>query len=264
MARIDNLTNNYSDIADAIRTKTGKLATIKPKDFDTEILSIESGGSGGGLEYLLRNSIPIGSKAILTQDGDGALKAVIPDSVTRIGDTAFQYSQLKSVVIGNSVTFIGNNAFHTNQLTSVVIGDSVTTISTYAFYFNQLTSIVIGNSVTSIDQCAFQYNRLTSIVIGNSVTSIGYGAFQNNRLTSVVIGDSVTTISYGAFSTNQLTEIIFERNTPPTIQANTFDSNPNLLTQGSIYVPNNSVETYKNATNYVKYASIIKSISERP
>ena len=83
MARIDNLTNNYSDIADAIRTKTGKTDLIKPKDFDTEILSIESGGSGGGLEYLMRGSQPTGSKAILTQDGDGTLKAVIPDGVTK-------------------------------------------------------------------------------------------------------------------------------------------------------------------------------------
>ena len=286
MARIDNLTNNYSDIADAIRAKTGKTATIKPKDFDTEILSIESGGSGGGLEYLLRDSLPAGSKAILTQDGDGTLKAVIPDGVTSIGNTAFYYNQLKSLVIPDSVKSIGDDAFRYNQLTSVVIGNSVTNIDTYAFQYNQLKSLVIpdsviyigncafsdneltsvdfGNGVTTIGQYAFNNNKLTSIVIPNSVTSIGVQSFTYNQLTSVVIPDSVTSIGNYAFRYNQLTEIIFESETPPTIQFGTFNNNPNLLTQGSIYVPNNSVEAYKEMTNYTQFASIIKPISERP
>ena len=286
MARIDNLTNNYTDIADAIRTKTGKIATIKPKDFDTEILSIESGGSGGGLEYLLRGSQPTGSKAILTQDGDGTLKAVIPDGVTSIGVHSFAYNQLKSLVMpdsitsigdsafrdnqltsvdfGNGVTNIGYYAFYNNQLTSIVIPDGVTTIRDYAFQNNQLTSVIIPDSVTSIGAYAFQYNQLKSVVIPNSVRSIAGSAFQYNQLTSVIIPDSVTTISSVAFSNNQLTEIIFERNTPPTIQSTTFKYNPNLLTQGSIYVPDNSVDTYKAMTNYTQYASIIKPISERP
>ena len=70
----------------------------------------------------------------------------------------------------------------------------------------------------------------------------------------------VTSIDTNAYY-NQLTEIIFERNTPPTIQSNTFNDNSNLA---SIYVPDNSVDTYKEATNYVQYADIIKPISERP
>lgn len=47
MARIDNLTNFLTDVATAIKGKTGKTDAITPAIFDTEIASIESGGSNG-------------------------------------------------------------------------------------------------------------------------------------------------------------------------------------------------------------------------
>lgn len=43
MARIDNLSNFLTDVAGAIRTKTGGTASILPVNYDTEILSIETG-----------------------------------------------------------------------------------------------------------------------------------------------------------------------------------------------------------------------------
>lgn len=43
MADTSNLTNFLSDVADAIRTKKETVDTIPAKDFDTEILSIETG-----------------------------------------------------------------------------------------------------------------------------------------------------------------------------------------------------------------------------
>ena len=45
MARTDTLGNFLTDIANAIRNKKGTTDTIVASDFDTEIESIESGGS---------------------------------------------------------------------------------------------------------------------------------------------------------------------------------------------------------------------------
>ena len=90
-------------------------------------------------------------------------------------------TEITDLVIPNSVTSIGDNAFEgCSGLTSVTIGNSVTSIGDYAFYFcNGLTSVTIGNSVTSIGMAAFAYcSGLTSVTIPNSVTAIGNSAFR--------------------------------------------------------------------------------------
>ena len=86
----------------------------------------------------------------------------------------------KNSIIPNSVTSIGECAFDgCKGLTSVTIPNSVTSIGAQAFReCSSLTSVTIPNSVTSIEQYAFfDCSGLTSVTIGNSVTSIGYIAF---------------------------------------------------------------------------------------
>ena len=148
----------------------------------------------------------------VTSIGDGAFEdcwslqsVTIPDSVTSIGDLAFyDCRSLHSVTIPDSVTSIGESAFEgCSSLQSVTIPDSVTSIGDSAFEFcDSLHSVTIPDSVTSIGDDAFhECLSLQSVTIPDSVTSIGDSAFSGcSSLQSVTIPDSVTSIGDCAFS----------------------------------------------------------------
>jgi len=137
---------------------------------------------------------------------------------------------IPSTISGVTVEHIGNSAFQYKALGSVIIPDSVTIIDSYAFYGNYLTSITIGNSVTHVGWGAFAENSLTSITIGNSVTSISYAAFAANQLTSVTIPDSVTSIDDSAFAENQLTSVTIGSNVDINDNSTTIGTNTGFKT----------------------------------
>ncbi|MBR2084539.1 MAG: leucine-rich repeat domain-containing protein [Muribaculaceae bacterium] len=87
---------------------------------------------------------------------------------------------MKSAIIPDSVTSIGDEAFrYCDRLTSVTIPDSVTTIGKYAFAnCSSLASINIPDKVTCIgDEAFFGCIGLTSVTIPESVTTIGRNPF---------------------------------------------------------------------------------------
>ena len=120
---------------------------------------------------------------------------IIPDSVTNIGERAFELCRsLSEVIIPSSVTSIGRSAFGgCDSLRSVVIPDSVTSIGDWAFWScGSLSKIVIPSSVTSIGRSAFEgCNSLRSVVIPDSVTSIGDSAFGSWALSRCKFPDNL-------------------------------------------------------------------------
>jgi hypothetical protein len=172
------------------------------------------------------------------------------------------YENGKGVItFDGDVTSIGAAAFvNLLNLTSIAIPNSVTIIGAGAFYWCcELTSVNIPNGVASIGYSAFETcARLTSVTIGNHVTSIGERAFKDCfSLTSITIPNSVTSIGDDAFDgCYGLTSIICEAVTPPTLGAH---FSP-LKSITAIYVPDESVEAYKTATNWSYYSSVIQSI----
>ena len=195
---------------------------------------------------------------------------IIPQGVTRIGEFAFFGWSLNNqpLVIPNSVTSIGNNAFNywsTNNQ-PLVIPNSVTSIGAGAFsnWISNNHPLAIPQSVTSIGNGAF--NEWTSnnqpLVIPNGVIEIGADAFYNWTANNqpLVIPNSVTEIGAVAFrGWVSAKEFIMESETPPTITSDTFYSTNNA----PFYVPNESVEAYKTATNWVDLADRIFPISDK-
>ena len=237
------------------------------------------------------NTDVFGANIISNTYTDGKGVIIFNGDVTSIGDCAFAYScyRLTSVNIPDSVTTIGDMAFYKcTSLASVNIGDSVTTIEGRAFReCTNLTSVNIPDSVTTVGSNAFSYctsltefkgkyatedgrslimdNKIiayanasgTTYTIPDSVTEIGYGAFINcNSLTSVNIPDSVATIGEGAFySCTSLISVYCKATTPPALGGTAvFDNN---RSGRKIYVPTESVDTYKSAEYWSGDASAI-------
>ena len=183
--------------------------------------------------------------------------------VTKISNSAFKdNTSITSVTIPNSVTTIGTYTFQNcSGLTSITIPEGVTTINERVFYgCSGLTSVTIPNSVTTIGTYTFQNcSSLTSITIPAGVTSIGKSAFRGcSGLTSITIPEGVTSIGYDAFrSCSKLTSVTVLSETPPSLTSSAFS---NASSTFIIYVPANSVDTYKSATNWSNYGSRIQAI----
>ena len=201
-------------------------------------------------------------------------EAVIGSCVTTIGTYAlgwydqrqgFFYS-LTSVTIPDSVTTIGNCAFQgCSGLTRCDIPNGVTSIGGIAFGgCRSLTSITIPSGVTVINEQTFgDCTSLTSVTIHDNVVRIKHSAFREcSGLASVVIGSGVTDIEDGAFIyCINLQSITIHATTPPTMSefmgAYPFDETNNC----PIYVPSGSVNAYKTVGYWPRYADRIRAIS---
>ena len=218
------------------------------------------------ITFGISNANPLYYAHHLFLNGTEVKDLVIPNSVTSIGNYAFEYcSGLTSVTIPNSVTSIGEHAFsRCGGLTGeLVIPNSVTSIGNSAFeYCRGLTSITIPNSVTSIGNWAFGYcSGLTGeLVIPNSVTSIGNNAFYGcSGLTSVTIGNSVTSIGNWAFEyCRGLTSIYNHINHPTDV---TLGSDVFLevnKTNCTLFVTKGCVDEYRNADQWKDFVNIVE------
>jgi hypothetical protein len=140
----------------------------------------------------------------------------IPTSVTEIGENAFQYSGLRSILYNEDNTMLVYYPPSLSGTTLNYIPASVTSIAPTAFNgVASLASITIPASVETIGEGAFQgATNLRSVVFeaDSHLTSIGPNAFQGaSALTSITIPASVTEIAIRAFIYSALKTVYIPR-----------------------------------------------------
>lgn len=141
----------------------------------------------------------------LVKYNGAATKVVIPNSVTKIGEKAFDTcGGLVSVTIPDGVTEIGKAAFlGCNSLVHISIPSSITIIGPSAFFgCSNLKEVVIPNGVQLICDMAFFDCGIVDIVIPASVTYIGRGAFAMFSLKNITIPDSVQLWSVSSYQSS--------------------------------------------------------------
>lgn len=237
----------------------------------------------------LRNVKILGSLTSIpnyTFNGCYTLQGInIPEGITSIGDNSFQGCRsLQSIAIPASVTSIGAGAF--NRCTNAVFSVNVNNFAPTAGVFMGCRRLT-GNLNIIADEIphdAFAITGITSLFCKANKTTraTGGGAFYScDKLTRVemtdikeigsftfsgctalslaIIGDTVTKIDSSAFlNCLSLERLVVKAATPPTLASDTLKGCSKLT---AIYVPDEAVEAYKAATNWIGYAAKIQPLS---
>lgn len=180
-----------------------------------ELKSAGPTGGGYNIEFGWTEAIPSRAFGYLPN----LTSVVLPNSITSIGEYAFEYCGLNKIVLPNSLTSIGERAFSScRRLRDIMLPAGLTSIGAGAFEgCTSLKSLVIpaGVNMTTEDHlglhgqlpfrnCAFE----SAGPIGGGydlefgwTEAIPDGAFGGlSNLTSVVLPDSVTSLGDYAFS----------------------------------------------------------------
>lgn len=221
------------------------------------------------------------------------LKTVkIPASVTKLGQSPFRdCSHIESITVaeGNPNYSSADGILYNKDKTELIqynggrnvesftIPDGVKTLAYYSFGADSvLTEVTIPASVETIYNTAFCASpKLAKVNIGKSVKLIGKQAFMGTALTDVVIPDATTEIQDQVFADcKNLTTVtlgsgvaklgakVFTKSTaikrvtvnavePPVCGKTVFEDA--VYTEARLYVPAQSVDTYKAADTWSQF-----------
>ena len=230
--------------------------------------------------------------ASVTSIGDSAFSGcyslqsiVIPEGVTSIGASAFRdCGSLQSIAIPASVTSIGKSAFQgcANAVFSVNVNNFAPTAAVFmscrrltgtlniiadeiphdAFAFTGITSLFCKANKTTRTTGGGAFYACVELTRVEMTDIKEIGSFTFNGCTALslaIIGDTVTKIDSSAFlNCFSLARLVVKAATPPTLASNTLKGCNNLT---AIYVPDEAVEAYKAATNWIGYAAKIQPLS---
>ena len=209
----------------------------------------------------------------------------LPETLTEMPANMFgNSSSLQSIVIPEGVTSIGANAFQgcSNAVFSVNVNNFAPTAGVFmgcrrltgniniiadeiphdAFAFTGITSLFCkANKTTRTTGGGAFYGceELTRVEL-TDIKEIGSFTFNAcTALSLAIIGDTVTKIDSSAFlNCTTLARLVVKAATPPTLASNALKGCGNLT---AIYVPDEAVEAYKAATNWIGYAAKIQPLS---
>lgn len=115
-------------------------------------------------------------------------------------------------------------------------------------------------NVTALGDCCLSFCRSLATLDSKKVQTIGLAVFEScTGLTEVTLREVISLGQRAFTGCTKLRSVLCHMETPPTCGATPFENCSKL---SSIYVPDDSVEAYKTATNWSTYASKIKPLSQ--
>lgn len=193
-------------------------------------------------------------------------EVVLPSNLITIGTSNFiNCPKLTTINLSDTIESIGDRCFRNSNYVFTKLPLNLKYLGTNVPQ-KAIGDHIIPDGITSLNGGSYNQTSITSIDCGKNVTIIGdkQGADNVNHvcnhcynLNKIIIRDKVTTIADYSFADTKNTCItIVYPTTPPEIGSNCF----NLVSK--FYVPNNSINDYKTATNWIQYANKIYPLSE--
>ena len=190
----------------------------------------------------------------------------LAEGVETIGAYAFRdCSSLLGITIPNTVAKVGDFSFAgCTNLSRVIIEDGVGAIGQYAFWDCSLLSITVPGGVKLIGGFAFRgCTKLSQIILKEGLETIdAYGFAECPSLQIITIPASVTLMGDDVFSgCSSFKSLTLRATTPIKVKYSNYSFNIPIENEAlRIYVPAGSVEAYKTADGWGRYADIIYPI----
>lgn len=203
--------------------------------------------------------------------GCTSINDIISSYVTSVGGNAFNGATKVGSISLPNCTSVGAGAFSCGrsgtdaQIVSIDLR-SCTSMNNGAFLefgANDATAELSFPALTTMGTTVFSANSATKAMTVKSislpaVTSMGSNCFNRLVAETVDIGENCTNLGSTPFANATVTNLIVRNTTPPTLGSSAGLGNGANITH--IYVPEGSVETYKQTNRWSAYASIIEKI----
>lgn len=234
----------WTAITDAFRNKLGSTEMIKAGDIPSALNSFQ--------KYVDMISDNVSS--------------VSDENVTLVRSYGF-YSckKLQEVYLPN-VTSIGESAFSGCDMLSKINIQNVETLGDHALSdCHEITELYLPKAINIGGFACYSMSGLKKVTLGN-VTTIGAAAFYDNNECEEIdisLNENVGSIGASAFSNcENLSKLTIRGTALIELEAMQAFSNSAIAGgTGRIYVDPSMVDTYKTATNWSYYASVIEAIS---
>lgn len=190
--------------ADGNETNVTWSLTQNNEDAENPTYTLTISGTGAMADYAAANNVPWGTYK------DNITIGNVEEGITHLGARTFVLtSQLESVVLPQSLTSIGESAFNQSALTTITLPDNLKVIGKNAFWHGNISgSLIIPESVETIDAGAFDQNKLTDVTLPTDLKVLGGGALKANPLTSMPeIPLAITSLSTTFQNCTDLTSI---------------------------------------------------------
>ena len=187
--------------------------------------------------------------------GCGFEEFTIPDSVTWIGEYAFDQSEIKRVYGGNNVEDIGRSAFANTDLEYFQMPEALETLGSFAFTGVHLTEVVFHDKLVEVGYQVFNNSKIKRAVINEAIKHLSDELFVNCfELETVIIGGAVETIGVEAFGNCTALETVVIPSNVTEISEDAFlDANEDLV----IYCNEGSYAQEYAVKNDIKYTTLV-------